>query len=173
MNQAVAFAKLIRWPNLFFIALTQVLFQYCLLYPILDNADIPAFISASQLFVILLASVFIAAGGYVINDYFDINIDQINKPGKQLIPKYVTRRWAILWHSLFSFIGVVLSFYAGWTVGVWWIGPSNILCAFLLFVYSSTFKKRFIAGNFLIAVLTAWTVGIIGLTYFYILYYNT
>jgi hypothetical protein len=32
MNKGAAFLQLIRWPNLLFIALTQVLFQYCLLH---------------------------------------------------------------------------------------------------------------------------------------------
>jgi 4-hydroxybenzoate polyprenyltransferase len=172
MNQAVAFFKLIRWPNLLFIALTQLLFQYGLLHPVFEKGNTQAVISDGMLVLILMASVFIAAAGYIINDYFDINIDRINKPQRVLIPKYVTRRWAILWHSLLSFTGVVLSFYAGWKVGVWWIGPSNFLCAFLLFVYSAAFKKRFLSGNLIIALLTAWTVAILGLASFYHLYYD-
>lgn len=171
MNKGVAFFKLIRWPNLVFIALVQVLFHYCLLNPIFEKAGKTPVIINTQLFIILAASVLIAAAGYIINDYFDINIDRINKPEKQIIPKYVTRRWAILWHSLLSVIGVLLSFYAGWKLDVWWMGPSNFLCVFLLFVYSSTFKKRFLSGNIIIALLTAWTVAILGLVSFYTLYY--
>src|SRR5215217_2022160 len=112
MNQAVAFFKLIRWPNLLFIVLTQLLFHYCLLISVLKKGRMEAVINEPVLFTIVLASVLIAAGGYIINDYFDINIDRINKPERVLIPKYVTRRWAILWHSLFSFMGIGLSFYA-------------------------------------------------------------
>lgn len=172
MDKLVAFLKLIRWPNLVFIALTQVLFQYCLLHPIFDKSSIAPVITDAVLFVILIASVLIAAAGYIINDYFDINIDQINKPGRQYIPKYVTRRWAILWHSLLSFAGVVLSFYVGWKIGIWWIGPANVLCVFLLFVYSTTFKKRFLSGNVIIALLTAWTLAVLGLASFYHLYFT-
>src|SRR6476620_5908767 len=172
MYKVAAFLKLIRWPNLVFIALTQLLFQYCLLQPIFQKSGITPVISGTVLFIILIASVLIAAAGYIINDYFDINIDQINKPGRQFIPRYVTRRWAILWHSLLSFIGVVLSFYAGWKTGVWWIGPANVLCAFLLFVYSTTFIQRFLSGNVIIALLTAWTLAILGLASFYKLYFT-
>lgn len=167
MNKVAAYCKLIRWPNLVFIVLTQVLFQYCLLYPIFNKAGIAPVIPPAQLICILLASILIAAAGYIINDYFDINIDQINKPDRLLIPRYVTRRWAILWHSALSFAGVALSFYASWKIGVWWIGPSNFICAFLLFVYSTTFKKRFLSGNILIALLTAWTLAVLGLASFY------
>lgn len=172
MNQVVAFLKLIRWPNLLFIALTQLLFQYCLLRPIFKKSSVAPVIDDPIFLVILIASILIAAAGYIINDYFDINIDQINKPHKQFIPKYVSRRWAILWNSLLSGAGVALSFYAGWKAGVWWIGPANFVCTFLLFIYSSTFKKRFLSGNVIIALLTAWTVAILGLASFYHLYYD-
>lgn len=171
MNKIGAFLQLIRWPNLVFIALTQVLFQYCLLLPIFKKANAEPVINDPTFFVILAASVLIAAAGYIINDYFDINIDRINKPQQQFIPKYVTRRWAILWHSLLSFLGVVLSFYAGWKLGVWWVGPANIICVFLLFVYSTTFKKRFLSGNIIISLLTAWTIAVLGLVSFYSLYF--
>ena len=173
MKQVAAFFRLIRWPNLFFIALTQLLFHYCLLLPVFEKGDAQPVLDTVSLFVILAASVLIAAAGYIINDYFDINIDQINKPGKLLIPKFVTRRWAILWHSLLSFIGVVLSFYVGWRIHVWWIGPSNFLTVFLLFVYSTTFKKSFLSGNIIIALLTSWTIALLGLASFYSLYYST
>lgn len=172
MNKGAAFIQLVRWPNLVFIALTQGLFQYCLLHPIFQKQDATPVIDLTTFFAILVASVFIAAAGYIINDYFDINIDRINKPGRQYIPQYVTRRWAILWHSLLSFVGVVLSFYAGWRLGVWWVGPANLLCVFLLFVYSSTFKKRFLTGNVIVSLLTAWTVAILGLATFYELYFD-
>jgi 4-hydroxybenzoate polyprenyltransferase len=172
MNKGVAFLKLIRWPNLLFIVLTQVLFHYCLLMPIFQNSSTPPAIDGVMLIVIGVTSVLIAAAGYIINDYFDINIDQINKPGRQFIPKYVTRRWAILWHSALSFSGVALSFFAGWKTGVWWIGPANFVCVTLLFVYSSTFKKRFLTGNIIIALLTAWTVAILGLASAYDLYFE-
>jgi 4-hydroxybenzoate polyprenyltransferase len=122
--------------------------------------------------MLVAASVFIAAAGYIINDYFDINIDQINKPHRQFIPKYITRRWAILWHSVLSFLGVALSFYVGWKVGVWWVGPANLVCTALLFVYSSTFKKRFLSGNIIISLLTAWTLAVLGFISFYSLYFD-
>lgn len=171
MNKVAAFLALIRWPNLLFIVLTQTLFQYCLLHPVFKKGNAAPVINDPVFLMILSASVFIAAAGYIINDYFDINIDQINKPHRQLIPKYVTRRWAILWHSLLSFLGVALSFYAGWKAGVWWIGPANVLCVFLLFVYSTTFKKRFLSGNIIIALLTAWTLAVLGLASFHNLYF--
>ncbi len=173
MKGLSSFIQLIRWPNLLFIALTQVLFQYCILIPLFDQTGAPSVFSIGNLGLLILASVFISAGGYIINDYFDVNIDQINKPEKLIIGKSIGRRTAILWHSVFSFLGVVLSFYVGWKLGVWWMGPANFLCTFLLFVYSTTFKKRFLSGNIIISVLTAWSVGVLGLASFYKAFYNS
>lgn len=166
------FFKLVRWPNLVFIALTQVLFQYCILFPIFQQKNAPPVFDAANLLFLIAASVLIAAGGYIINDYFDINIDRINKPDKQIIGKSVSRRSAIIWHSLLSFLGVVFSFYLGWRMDIWWIGPANILCTVLLFAYSATFKKRFLTGNIIISILTAWSVGILGMASFYEVFYQ-
>ncbi len=78
MRLIAAFLKMIRLPNLLFIALTQILFQFCIYYP-LYNGDIPPHDTRNFIFLVL-ASFFIAAAGYIINDYFDINIDEVNKP---------------------------------------------------------------------------------------------
>lgn len=172
MKNLAAFFKLIRWPNLFFIALAQALFHFCILLPIFFNTGDRAVFDTALLGWTIAASVLIAAGGYIINDYFDINIDQINKPGRQIIGKYMSRRGAILWHSIFSFFGVLISFYIGWQLGIWWIGIANTGCTFLLFVYSTTFKKRFLSGNIIISVLTAWSVAILGLATFFRVYGN-
>ena len=74
MNLVSAFLRLIRWPNLVFIALTQLLFYFCIYLPLYNNHQI------AKLSLLIVASVFIAAAGYIINDYFDLNIDQVNKP---------------------------------------------------------------------------------------------
>lgn len=166
------YVKLVRWPNLVFIALTQALFQYCILHPLFQQQAAQPVFDVANLGLLIFSSVLIAAGGYIINDYFDINIDGINKPHKQIIGKSISRRLAIIWHSILSFIGVCLSFYLGWRIGIWWIGPANILCTILLFAYSATFKKRFLSGNIIISILTAWSVGILGLASFYEVFYQ-
>ena len=46
-----------------------------------------------QFLFIVIASVLIAAAGYIINDYFDLNIDQVNKPDKVVVNLIINRRW--------------------------------------------------------------------------------
>lgn len=155
-----AFFRLVRYPNLIFIAITQFLFYFCIVSPSI-HPDIFYPDELLLLSLIILSSVFIAAGGYIINDYFDLNIDLINKPGRIVVEKVIPRRWAILLHWFFSIAGIVLGFYVSYVTKNWWIGFSNIVCALLLWVYSTTFKKKLLTGNIIISLLTAWVVLIV------------
>src|SRR5688572_33495232 len=110
MRLMAAFLKLVRLPNLFFIALSQVLFQYCIYRPMYEGS-IPANDTLHFIFL-MLASVSIAAAGYIINDYFDINIDEVNKPNRMIVDKVISRRWAIAWHFMLITVGLVLTILA-------------------------------------------------------------
>ncbi|TMI72111.1 MAG: ubiquinone biosynthesis protein UbiA [Bacteroidetes bacterium] len=159
MRLAAAFLKLVRLPNLLFIALSQVLFQFCVYYPLyretLPRHDLSHFI------FLVLASLFIAAAGYIINDYFDINIDEINKPDKMVVDKLIHRRWAIAWHFILSFTGLVFTVLALPVLGKWYLILANIACVALLWFYSTNFKKSLLIGNIVISLLTAWAILII------------
>jgi 4-hydroxybenzoate polyprenyltransferase len=159
MKLIAAFLRLVRLPNLLFIAITQLLFQYCIYYPLYKN-EIPAGDNL-QFILIMLASVFIAAAGYIINDYFDINIDQVNKPDKLVVDKIIHRRWAIAWHLILSFIGIVLTALALPFFQKWYLVLANIFCVILLWFYSTTYKKSLLIGNLTISILTAWTILIL------------
>lgn len=154
-----AFFKLVRLPNLFFMALTQVLFQFCIYYSLyqgeVPQKDFTSFI------LLVFASLFIAAGGYIINDYFDINIDEVNKPNKMVVDKVIHRRWAIAWHFMLSMAGIILTAIALPLLQKWYLILANILCVVMLWFYSTTFKKSLLTGNIVISVLTAWTILII------------
>ena len=93
----LGFLKLVRWPNLLFILLTQVLFFYGVIEPVLFNGVYMPREFRILFYLLCLASILIAAAGYIINDYFDINIDEVNKPQRMVVDKLIHRRWAIAW----------------------------------------------------------------------------
>jgi 4-hydroxybenzoate polyprenyltransferase len=163
MKLLVAFLRLIRLLNLLFIAATQVLFKYAIVQPILKQMGVSSPLSTIQFFLLVLSSVLIAAAGYIINDYFDMNIDLINKPQKMVVEKHIRRRWAILWHMTLSMLGIAISFYLSWKTGAWWLGFANMGCVIGLWFYSTTFKKRMLSGNIIISLMTAWVVLVVGL----------
>jgi 4-hydroxybenzoate polyprenyltransferase len=159
MKLAGSFFRLIRWPNLLFIALTQLLFYYAVVLPLLPDQyyQLKQQLSVPVFAILVLSSVLIAAAGYIINDYFDINIDRVNKPDKMVVERVIKRRWAIIWHIVLTFTGLALSLYVGIKTSLI-IFFANAGCALLLWVYSTTFKKKLLSGNIIISLLTAWTI---------------
>lgn len=155
-----AFFRLVRWPNLVFIALTQVLFEYCVyrgIYaPVADTQG-----ETRQFVFLLLASVLIAAAGYIINDYFDLNIDQVNKPDKVVVNVIISRRWVIFWHMFLSLLGLFFTVSALPIANYWHLVLANFASIILLWFYSTNLKKQLLIGNVLISVLTAWVILVI------------
>jgi 4-hydroxybenzoate polyprenyltransferase len=135
-----------------------LLFEYCIyerIYPEIVGVD-----STEELrfFALIIASVFIAAAGYIINDYFDHNIDQINKPDKVVVNTIISRRWVIFWHMLLSLLGMYLTAYALPLNEYWHLVLGNMAAIVALWLYSTNFKKKLLIGNVIISLLTAWVI---------------
>ena len=163
MNLVGAFIKMIRLPNLFFIVLTQILFHTAVLDTILLPLGTGPSIDGWNFILLVVSSVLIAAAGYIINDYFDINIDQINKPTANVVDKIVSRRWAMAWHFVLSGVGIILSALIAWRTGFWYILLGNFMCVLLLFGYSVSLKRKLLSGNIIISLLTAWVILVISI----------
>ena len=164
-----AFLRLVRWPNLLFIALTQFSFYYFILLPSFHGGQLPGFenvLNPREFYMLCLSSVLIAAAGYIINDYFDLTIDRVNKPERIVVEKVIKRRWTIIWHWIFSGIGIILGFYISWKLHNILIGISNVFCVALLWFYSTVFKKKLLIGNIIISVLSAWVILVLYLCEF-------
>jgi 4-hydroxybenzoate polyprenyltransferase len=143
-----------------FIALTQLLFEYCI-YEKVYGETVKQPYETRQFIFLVIASVLIAAAGYIINDYFDLNIDQVNKPGKVVVNVIINRRWVIFWHMFFSLLGLFFTVAALPLATYWHLVLANIACIVLLWFYSTTLKKKLLIGNVLISVLTAWVIMIL------------
>ena len=100
-----AFFRLIRIQNLLFIALIQFLMSEVVLSPILQTYGFSS-TTDNMLILLILATVLIAAAGYVLNDYFDIKIDNINKPEKLIVGKYFSRHSVMIMHQILTGTGV-------------------------------------------------------------------
>lgn len=156
MKLITAFLQLVRWPNLLFIILTQFLFEYCIYVRIYGIQEFDF-----QFWYIVVASVFIAAAGNIINDYFDLNIDQVNKPDKVIVNTVINRRWVIFWHMLLSMLGLFFTVMALPVSLYWHLVLANIGSVVLLWFYSTNFKKQLLVGNIVISLLTAWVILIL------------
>lgn len=148
----ISFLKLTRAWNLWIIAFSQYLTAL-----VFVGTQVALDLN---LFVLIASTVMIAAGGYIINDYYDVKIDLVNKPDRVVIGKGITRRYAMLFHTMLSLTGVLAGFYLNWRIGV-----INLASAFLLWWYSNDLKRQPFIGNFVVALLTAIAILIIDALY--------
>jgi 4-hydroxybenzoate polyprenyltransferase len=113
-----------------------------------------------RLFLLSASTICIAAAGYIINDYYDVKIDLINKPDRVVIGKNIPRRYAIFFHTLLSIVGVGLGFVLGWRTGM-----INFFSAFILWWYSNNLKRQPFVGNLTVAFLTGLSIEMINVLY--------
>jgi 4-hydroxybenzoate polyprenyltransferase len=153
----LSFLKLIRIQNLLIIALTQYVVRWCLVFPILkaQSSYFTLQLSELQFFLLVLSTVMIAAAGYIINDYFDVRPDKVNKPERLIIDKGVNRRVAMGAHQVISILAFLIGSYISYSIGVSKLALAHFICISGLWFYSTTFKKQFLIGNVIIAAFTA------------------
>ncbi|MDX9750520.1 MAG: geranylgeranylglycerol-phosphate geranylgeranyltransferase [Flavobacteriales bacterium] len=113
--------------------------------------------------LLVLSTVLIAAGGNVINDYFDMRIDRINKPGRVIVGALVQRRKAMIGHWALSGAGMVLGLFVAWRSHLPHLALIPAFSIIALWWYSLIFKRRWLIGNGLVALLTALVPLTVGL----------
>ena len=160
----IPFLKLIRLQNLLIIAFTQYVVRWCLIYPILQSQShyYTLILTNLQFFFLVLSTVMVAAGGYIINDYFDVKIDKVNKPEHIVVGKGIKRRVAMGAHTIISILAVIVALFVAFSIGYWKLVFIHFICVMGLWFYSTTFKREFLIGNVIIAVFTALVPLIVG-----------
>lgn len=146
------------------IALTQYLVRFTIVIPILSFSQFNSSLSEINFFLLVLSTVLISAGGYIINDYYDFPIDTINKPSEVIVDGQLDRKWCMKIYVLLSGCGVLIGCYLSFVKEIPNVWMINILSTILLWKYSSDFKKIFLLGNLVISFLTGLAVIILLLT---------
>lgn len=147
------FFRITRLPNLIILAAAQ---YSAALFLVGEAHEIYQYLFSTRLFLLSLSTVIIAAAGYIINDYYDVKIDYINKPRQVIIGKLMKRRVAMITHTVFNFIGISVGFYLSPAVGI-----INFTAAFSLWLYSNRLKRLPLIGNFIIAALTGLGIAVV------------
>lgn len=149
------FLRLLRFPNLVIVALTQYLLRWMIFKPYFDAEQIPFSLGEKEFFLLVLSTVLVAAGGYVINDIFDYPIDKINKPNKVFIGKFITIKTAYILYFGLNIVGALVALYLAIMreyVALWLLYPMAMAW---LYWYSSSLKKKVLSGNFTVALFCA------------------
>lgn len=158
------YLKLIRPLNLLMMGLAMYLFRltmvaaapYRLMY-------IRHSMSEFEFLMLVLATLFIAAGGYVINDIFDADIDKVNRPGSVIVGVKLTETAAYNFYKLICALAVVCVFVLAFKTGNYRLSTLPLIIMVILNFYAHTFKKQLIVGNFMISLCTAFTIWLIAL----------
>ena len=151
MNKLAAFFKLVRWPNLLITALTMCLVHHCIL----------GLLSTLAFTLLVISMVLIQAGGYVINDIFDVEIDAINKPKKVIVGKIFNEKQSNLFYVVLTIIGLGCGLAASLMANgrnFITIFACLILLACFLYSYSSRYKKKLVVGNLIVSLSVALAV---------------
>lgn len=153
------FLKLIRFQNLLILALMQLLFRYVFF----KFQNIPSALADWQYGLLVLSTILIAAGGYVINNVFDQNTDLINKPNHVIVGKTISETNAYNLYLGLTASGVAIGFYLSNVIEKPGFASIFILVAAALYLYATSLKQMLVIGNIIIALLLSFSVVIIGI----------
>ncbi|MCB0496365.1 MAG: geranylgeranylglycerol-phosphate geranylgeranyltransferase [Cyclobacteriaceae bacterium] len=144
--------KLIRYLNLAIVAITQLLVARFLV----AGTSIYGLLTNTMFDLMVASTLLIASAGYIINDYYDIKIDYVNKPNRVVVGKHLKRRHVLVMHSFFNGLGILLGVFVSW-----WVTLVNILASFLLWIYSNQLKRLPLWGNLVVSLLTGLSVFVV------------
>ena len=149
------YLRLLRIGNLAFVAILLFVMEKWLATPLLQLSQFSEQMPWWVLLLLILSIVLIAAGGYVINDYFDVKIDRINRPDDLVVTHHITRDGAMYLFYALTIIGVLLGLVVAWWSRSWTFAMILIVVPGLLWFYSASYKRQLLVGNIVVAFLSA------------------
>lgn len=156
--------RLVRWGNLLFLGALVWVMEKWVAVPILNAAAYGEQMPWYVLLLLEIAVILIAAGGYVINDYFDVKIDRINRPDAVIVTRTISKPAAMRLSICLSAAGAACGILEAILLCSMTIGILFVIVPGLLWFYSSSYKRLFMIGNLTIALLAAVTPMLVAIT---------
>ncbi|NHM04118.1 geranylgeranylglycerol-phosphate geranylgeranyltransferase [Flavobacterium celericrescens] len=153
------YLKLIRFQNLLMLAFMQLVFRYLFL----ANSYVDMALTDLNYILLVLSTVCIAAGGYVINNIMDQDTDEIAKPQNRVVGVSISETVAYNWYIGLTIVGVGIGFYLSNVIYKPTFASMFILVATLLYVYATNLKQIPLLGNVIVAFLLSVSILIIAL----------
>ena len=153
------YLKLIRYQNLLMLAFMQLVFRYLFL----EQSYVDLALSDFNYILLVIATVCVAAGGYVINNIMDQETDEIAKPQNRVVGVSISETVAYNWYIGLTIVGVGIGFYLSNVIYKPTFASMFILVATLLYMYATSFKQIPVLGNVVVALLLSTSIIIIGL----------
>ncbi len=160
----IAYFKLLRFQNLLFLAFSQYLMFEVVLFPILQTFGFETVFESGSMTLLILATVLIAAGGNVLNDYFDVKIDLINRPDKVIVGNLIPRQATMIYYEILTGLGILCGLYLAFIASSFTLCFIFIIVPGLLWFYSASYKRQFLTGNLIVAFMAALSILVVGIT---------
>lgn len=102
-----------------------------------------------HLFYLILATVCVIAAGYIINNFYDIKVDRINRPLKTGLDNYVKQSTRLQLYFFLNFLGFFFGLLISWKAALFFA-----IYIFGIWLYSHKLKKYAFIGLILATILT-------------------
>ena len=114
----------------------------------------------SELHLIVLASFLVVSAGYLINQYYDLPKDLINKPYKSMIDLQRTPSSLMRWYALLNLVALVLSLFVSLRATLFFLGY-----LLSIWLYSHRLRRLLIWGTLFSAFLAVSPITALFLYY--------
>jgi 4-hydroxybenzoate polyprenyltransferase len=131
--KATVLLSITRWYNILLTVLAQYIAAFFVFNQWYDRWDI--LLDAKLHIIVLCTTIFIAAG-YLINFYYDKEVDLINYPKRTRLFMVISKNFLLNTYVLFVGTGLLIAFIASFKIGLFFLGFS-----FLLWFYSHKLKR--------------------------------
>jgi 4-hydroxybenzoate polyprenyltransferase len=162
-----AYLKLIRWPNLLIMAVTMFLVRFYLVMPPLEMVDVALVSDILSFSLLVLAMLLMSAGGYVINDIFDMDIDSVNRADEMIIGKRIKLTTAKLLYWILNLVALGIMIFLSISMSNWQLLIIMLMLAGLLWFYSERYKRQILVGNLVVAFVASAGITIVWLFEFF------
>ena len=153
------YISVLRPWNLLMVIIAQSLIHYAFF----ERLGIEIALDHGLFFLLTFATVMIMAGGNVINDILDLEIDQVNKPEKMIVGKKLSLKTAYNLYMALTSIGVLAGFILTRLLDKPALFIVFVLVAAVLYLYSSQLKGILLAGNVLVALMVSLSLLVVPL----------
>lgn len=158
----MALLSIVRWYNILTTALAQYIAALFIFNPYVRRIDI---LKDVNLHLIVLVTAFLIAAGYIINSFYDLERDMINRPRETVFDRVISKSFCLRCYLIFNSIGLIGSLFVSFNVFIYFF-----LFSIALWFYSHKLERIAVVKEISASLLAVASVLSIGLYYQHMTY---